>query len=123
MSSSDRRIFLSLLAALPLAACGFTPAYGPSGPARGLLGRVRVDDPDGRAYEGIAVRVEQVRVTDDDPCDGEFVIEDIARVDDRFAPGQLPSPETGTMLTAVEGVLVYAEDAFEIGPLDPSAVQ
>ncbi|MCB9718954.1 MAG: hypothetical protein H6712_34235, partial [Myxococcales bacterium] len=50
------------------------------------VGDLRVDDPDGRAYEGIAVRVEQVRVTDDDPCDGEFVIEDIARVDDRFAP-------------------------------------
>ena len=45
MWSSDRRSLLGLIAALPLAACGFTPAYGPSGPARGLLGKVAVDDP------------------------------------------------------------------------------
>lgn len=45
MSSSDRRGFLTLLAGAPLAACGFVPAYGPSGPARGLQGRIRIDDP------------------------------------------------------------------------------
>ncbi len=59
MSSSDRRIFLSLLAALPLAACGFTPAYGPSGPARGLLGRVRVDDPDDKLSFDLVARLEE----------------------------------------------------------------
>ena len=42
---SDRRKFLGLLAALASAACGFVPAYGPGGPARGLLGKVVVDDP------------------------------------------------------------------------------
>lgn len=45
MSSSDRRRFLKLLAALPLAACGFTPAYAPGGPAAGLRGAVLPDDP------------------------------------------------------------------------------
>lgn len=44
MSLSDRRAVLFLLAALP-AACGFVPAYGPAGPARGLTGRIGLDDP------------------------------------------------------------------------------
>ncbi len=74
-------------------------------------------------YEGIGIRVEQVAVTDDDPCEGEFVIEDIARVDDRYAPAQIEAPTTGTMLAAVEGVLIFAGDALEIAPLDPSGVQ
>lgn len=30
---------------LALAACGFTPAYGPKGPANGLKGTIRVADP------------------------------------------------------------------------------
>jgi LPS-assembly lipoprotein len=33
MSSSDRRQFLALLGVAPLAACGFTPVYGPGGTA------------------------------------------------------------------------------------------
>lgn len=45
MSSSDRRHFLLGLAALPLAACGFTPAYGPGGAADALRGRVQLRDP------------------------------------------------------------------------------
>ncbi|MCZ8154047.1 MAG: LPS assembly lipoprotein LptE [Rhodobacteraceae bacterium] len=45
MSWSDRRLFLLGLAALPLAACGFTPAYGPDGGASALRGRVRLQDP------------------------------------------------------------------------------
>jgi LPS-assembly lipoprotein len=45
MSSSDRRTFLGLIAALPLAACGFTPAYGPAGGATKLRGRIAVQDP------------------------------------------------------------------------------
>lgn len=45
MSSSDRRLFLLGLAALPLAACGFTPAYGPEGGASALRGRVLVQTP------------------------------------------------------------------------------
>lgn len=45
MSSSDRRHFLLGLAALPLAACGFAPAYGPGGAADALRGRVQLRDP------------------------------------------------------------------------------
>ncbi|WP_127903774.1 LPS assembly lipoprotein LptE [Solirhodobacter olei] len=52
MSSSDRRTLLKLLAAAPLAACGFTPAFAPGGPAAGLMGAVRADDPhDKNAYD------------------------------------------------------------------------
>ena len=49
MSSSDRRLFLFGLAALPLAACGFTPAYGPDGGADALRGRVQVQTPQSRS--------------------------------------------------------------------------
>lgn len=49
MSSSDpvlsRRALLALGAIAPLAACGFTPAYGPGGPAEHLQGAIRVADP------------------------------------------------------------------------------
>lgn len=45
MSWSDRRTFLIGLAALPVAACGFTPAYGPSGGAAKLRGRIAVQEP------------------------------------------------------------------------------
>lgn len=45
MSLSDRRTLLGMLAALPLAACGFTPAYGPTGAGTALRGQVRLDDP------------------------------------------------------------------------------
>ena len=76
-----------------------------------------------RPYEGVPIRVEQVVVTDDDPCDGEFVLEQTARVDDRFAPGELGAPPAGTMLVAVEGVLIFAEDAFEIAPRDAAGIE
>ncbi len=58
MSSSDRRTFLALLAAAPLAACGFEPAYAPGGPAAGLLGRVTVDAPDDRDAFDLVARLE-----------------------------------------------------------------
>lgn len=45
---SDRRHVLGLLAALPLAACGFTPAYGPGGGARALTGKVAIANPSDR---------------------------------------------------------------------------
>lgn len=59
MSSSDRRIFLSLLLAALPAACGFTPAYGPGGPAGAMMGRVAIDDPDSRAAFDLAGRLEE----------------------------------------------------------------
>lgn len=43
MSSYNRRTLLIL--PLALAACGFTPAYGPNGPAQRLQGRIRAADP------------------------------------------------------------------------------
>lgn len=53
MSSFNRRSILLL--PLALAACGFTPAYGPSGPARGLQGTIRVADPaDKNAFDLVA---------------------------------------------------------------------
>lgn len=59
MSSSDRRTLLMLLAALPLAACGFAPAYGPGGAARSLLNRVRVDDPTDKDMFDLVARLEE----------------------------------------------------------------
>jgi LPS-assembly lipoprotein len=59
MSSPDRRTVLRLplgAALLPLlAACGFTPAYGPGGGAKALAGRVQTPEPsDRRAYDLVA---------------------------------------------------------------------
>lgn len=52
MSWSNRRSLLVLLAAAPLAACGFTPAYGPNGPAKALRGRISYQEPtDPNAFE------------------------------------------------------------------------
>jgi LPS-assembly lipoprotein len=52
MSSPDRRMFLLLPL---LAACGFTPAYGPGGGAAELNGRVATAEPtDKRAYDLVA---------------------------------------------------------------------
>lgn len=45
MSWCDRRLLLGALAALP--ACGFAPAYGPSGSAGRLQGRVALSGPEG----------------------------------------------------------------------------
>jgi LPS-assembly lipoprotein len=59
MSSSDRRTILALLAALPAAACGFAPAYGPGGPARGLTGRVALDDPGNKDAFDLVGRLEE----------------------------------------------------------------
>ncbi len=59
MSSSDRRAFLTLLAAAPLAACGFVPAYGPAGPARALLGKVAIDDPHDKTAFELVGRLEE----------------------------------------------------------------
>ncbi|OCX65790.1 hypothetical protein BFP70_06505 [Thioclava sp. SK-1] len=42
----SRRGFIAALASTgALAACGFTPAYGPKGGASKLLGRISIDDP------------------------------------------------------------------------------
>ncbi len=59
MSSSDRRSFLALLAASPLAACGFTPAYGPGGPAAALNGQIALDDPTDKYSFDLVGRLEE----------------------------------------------------------------
>jgi LPS-assembly lipoprotein len=48
MSSSDRRTFLLTLAALPLAACGYAPAYGPAGKAGALQDSIEFAAPTSR---------------------------------------------------------------------------
>ncbi len=59
MSSSDRRQFLLLMAALPVAGCGFAPAYGTGGAAAGLQGRIRVDDPSEKNGFDLVQRLEE----------------------------------------------------------------
>lgn len=58
-SPDRRRLLLAGLGLIPLAACGFAPAYGTNGRAEGLRGAVRVDDPiDPNGYAFLA-RVEE----------------------------------------------------------------
>lgn len=45
MWSSRRKFLLGGLALAGLAACGFTPVYGPGGPGQRLFGRIRAADP------------------------------------------------------------------------------
>lgn len=59
MSSSDRRTVLAALALLPLAACGFQPAYAPTGPAQGLLGRIQAADPGNKDAFDLVERLEE----------------------------------------------------------------
>jgi LPS-assembly lipoprotein len=59
MSSCDRRTLLTLIAALPLAACGFEPAYGTKGPARALLGQVSIDAPADKNEFDLVQRLEE----------------------------------------------------------------
>ena len=59
MSSSDRRQFLFLMAAMPIAGCGFAPAYGTGGAATGLQGRIRVDDPSDKNGFDLVERLEE----------------------------------------------------------------
>jgi LPS-assembly lipoprotein len=48
-----------LLAPLALAACGFTPAYAPGGPATALLGTVRAQDPTDKKAFDLVERLEE----------------------------------------------------------------
>ena len=76
-----------------------------------------------RQYEGVPVRVEEVVVVDADPCEGEFAVGEALRVDDRFVEDGLPKPAQGAVIVAVEGVLVYAFDAYELAPTSASGVE
>jgi len=59
MSLSDRRTFLALLAAAPLAACGFTPVYGPGGAGNVLRNRIQIAAPDTRLAFQLVARFEE----------------------------------------------------------------
>jgi LPS-assembly lipoprotein len=48
-----------ILAPLALAACGFTPAYAPGGPATGLLGTIWVQDPTDKNGFDLVERLEE----------------------------------------------------------------
>ena len=56
---SDRRRLLGLLAAAPLAGCGFTPALAPGAPATALRGRIRAEDPTDRDGAAFVQRLEE----------------------------------------------------------------
>ncbi len=57
MSSSDRRLFL--LSGLALGACGFAPAYGPTGSAGRLQGQVMLDPPETQEVYLLNRRIEE----------------------------------------------------------------
>ena len=57
MSLFNRRSVILL--PLALTACGFTPAYGPGGPAAGLQGRIRVADPKTKNAFDLVSRLEE----------------------------------------------------------------
>ena len=57
MSLFNRRTVLFL--PMAVAACGFTPAYGPGGPAAGLQGRIRVASPNDKNGFDLVDRLEE----------------------------------------------------------------
>jgi LPS-assembly lipoprotein len=57
MSSFNRRTLI--LMPLALAACGFTPAYGPKGPASGLIDQIRIGDPTDKNSFDLVERLEE----------------------------------------------------------------
>lgn len=76
MSLSDRRSFLIALALLPLAGCGFEPAYGTGGAAQGLRGQVRIAAPTDRTGFALAGRLEERLGRADTPLyDLQYAIE------------------------------------------------
>ncbi|MFN3936049.1 MAG: LPS assembly lipoprotein LptE [Gemmobacter sp.] len=58
MSSSDRRAFLTGLAALGLAGCGFAPVHGPGGSGAALRGAVLAHPPRDRRDFDFVARIE-----------------------------------------------------------------
>lgn len=50
---------LILLTPLALVACGFTPAYGPGGPAQGIQSSIRVADPSDKNAFDLVERLEE----------------------------------------------------------------
>jgi LPS-assembly lipoprotein len=67
MWSPDRRSLLAMLALSGLGACGFSPAYGPSGPAQGLRGRIKADPPATRNHFEFVAAFEDSLGRSDEP--------------------------------------------------------
>ncbi|QUS36470.1 LPS assembly lipoprotein LptE [Falsirhodobacter algicola] len=59
MSSPDRRTLLLSGLGFGLAACGFTPAYAPNGPAAGLQGTIRLAEPSDKNAFDFVERMEE----------------------------------------------------------------
>ena len=68
MWSPDRRSLLAMLALSGLGACVFSPAYGPSGPAQGLRGRIKADPPATRNDFDFVAAFEDSLGRSDDPA-------------------------------------------------------
>lgn len=58
MSLFNRRTLLVTLTALPLAACNFTPVYGPGGSGEIITDTIRVADPETRMEFELVARLE-----------------------------------------------------------------
>ncbi len=69
MSSSDRRhVLLLMLAGLPLAACGYAPAYAPGAAATKLMDRIEMDAPTSRDAFSFVARMEDRLGRGNDPA-------------------------------------------------------
>ncbi len=69
MSSFDRRVFRAGAADAAWSGCGFTPVYGPGGPAQSLRGSVAVDPPNNQLNFDL---VEQLELRLGEPVSPEF---------------------------------------------------
>lgn len=122
----SRRAFLSLLAALPMAGCGFTPVYGTNGAGRTLRGRIayrapntpegfrlrtRLEDRLGRVEQGDYLLTVQLEI------DEEAVVISSAQDINRFnLPGKaiwtLTEPGNDTPLASGTAQTFTAYSAF-----------
>ncbi|MEM6989752.1 MAG: hypothetical protein AAF721_04630 [Myxococcota bacterium] len=93
----------------------------PPAPPVVVAAELSTDAESARQYEGVVVRVQEATVTDPEPCDGEFTLDDTVRVDDRFMPNALQTPTMGEVIAQVDGILVFAQDEYELAPTVPLA--
>lgn len=112
MSSSDRRFVLTLLAAVPLAACGFTPAYAPGGAAGRLRGRIAVQEPKDRNGFDLVRALEQRLGSPEAPLYDLSVTLDLQRLSGGITPDneitryQLKGTATWSLSAAQDGTRV-----------------
>ncbi|HEY0214015.1 MAG TPA: LPS assembly lipoprotein LptE [Paenirhodobacter sp.] len=105
MSSSDRRTFLRLagaaLGAATLAACGFTPAYAPSGGAKRLLSGVAFADPRSREDFALTQRLSERLGPPESP---HYRLEYFIRTE---VLGQAITPDNATTRYSLSGNVDY----------------